>query len=385
MQRAGQAWLVLTMKDSPFLLGLVGAAQFVPVLVFSLFAGVLADRVPKRKLTILTQLLLGLQAVCLAVLVQGGQVQYWHVLLLAALQGTCMAFDGPTRQSFIFDLVGKEDLMNAISLNSAMDNGARIIGPALGGLVMDRFGPAMAFYLNGASYLFVVAALLAIRVTETRRTAGARSVSQEISEGIKYARNTPRVRNTLILVGLVGIFALNLNVLVPVFAKDVFQLQAAGYGVMMSCVGLGALLGALTLAALSHLGPHRRLLYGGAMALGLLEVAQFLPTSYRLACGLLFASGWAQITYGATANSSLQVSTPDHLRGRVMSLYAFLDQGSVPPGYLFAGAAVGALGARGGFLACGLTTLAATGLLLWWSNRRSQPGQSEPMTETAAT
>lgn len=365
MQRAGQAWLVLTMKDSPFLLGLVGAVQFIPVLLFSLFAGVVADRVSKRKMTVVTQLLLCLQALCLAVLVFYGRVQYWHVLALAALQGTCMAFDTPIRQSFIHDLVGKRDLMNAIALNSAMDNGARIVGPAIGGLIMDAFGPAMAFLLNGISYLFVVAALLLMRVSESAKSAGRRNFGRDIAEGISFARKTPHIQSTLLLVGLVGIFALNLNVLVPVFAKDVFGLGATGYGVMMSFVGVGALCGALTLASFSHHGPHRRLLYGGAIALGLFEILQFLPGNYAVACAILFFSGWAQITYGATANSSLQVSTPDHLRGRVMSLYAFLDQGSVPAGYLFAGATVGLLGARGGFLACGVTTLLAVGGLLW--------------------
>lgn len=365
MQRAGQVWLVLTMKDSPFLLGLVGAVQFIPVLIFGLFAGVVADRVSKRKLTLITQLLFGLQALILAALVHSGRVQYWHVLGLAALQGICTAFDTPTRQAFIYDLVGKEDLVNAVALNSAMGNGTRIIGPAIGGLVMDAFGPAMAFLLNGVSYLFVVAALLFMRVSEGVKVARDRDFKREIGEGISFARHNSTVRETLILVGLVGIFALNLNILVPVFAKDVFHLQATGYGVMMSFVGVGALVGAVTLAYFSHLGPQRRLLYGGAIALGVFEVIQFIPSSYAMACAILFFSGWAQITYGATANSTLQVHTPNHLRGRVMSLYAFLDRGSVPAGYLFAGAIVGLLGARGGFLICGVTTVLACGVLLW--------------------
>lgn len=372
MQRASQAWLVLTMKDSPFLLGLVGAMQFLPVLFFGLLAGVVADRVSKRKMILVTQACLGLQAFVLAALVYSGRVQYWHVVVLAALQGVCTAFDTPARQSFIYDMVGKEDLMNAVALNSAIFNGARIIGPAIGGLAMDLFGPAMAFFLNGVSYLFVMAALFAIKVQETPSTSKQRNFRADISEGIAFARQTPLVQDTLLMVGLVGVFALNSGVLVPVLAKDVLHLGATGYGILMSFMGAGALLGAMTLAAFAHLGPRRKLLYGGAIALGAFEILQAIPSNLVVASSILFLTGWAQITYSATANSILQVSTPNHLRGRVMSLYSFLNQGSAPLGNLFAGTAMDLYGASAGFLSCGAASLMAIALVLWMGRQKAE-------------
>ena len=370
IQRASQAWLVLEMTGSPFLLGLVGAAQFVPVLILSLFAGVVADRVSKRKLVMYMQVALGVQAFILSALVYTGKVQYWHVLVLAMLQGICTAFDNPTRQSFIVEMVGKEHLMNAIALNSAIFNGARIIGPALGGFAMDAFGPALAFFLNGVSYLFVVGALFFVKVQETTSKNKERHFKQEILEGLRYVKETPAVRETLSLVGVIGMFALNLSILVPVLARDVLEQSASGYGLLMSFMGAGALLGAATLAWFSHHGPKRQLLYGGAISLTVMQLALALPHAYWSAATLLFLLGWAQITYSATANSSLQVNAPNHLRGRVMSIYSLLNGGVTPVGNLFAGTAMSLYGASGGFLACGGVGLIGA-LALWYGNKRS--------------
>ncbi|MDP3488234.1 MAG: MFS transporter [Bacillota bacterium] len=370
IQRASQAWLVLEMTGSPFLLGLVGAAQFVPVLILSLFAGVVADRVSKRKLVMYMQVALGVQAFILSALVYTGKVQYWHVLVLAMLQGICTAFDNPTRQSFIVEMVGKEHLMNAIALNSAIFNGARIIGPALGGFAMDAFGPALAFFLNGVSYLFVVGALFFVKVQELPSKNNERRFTQEIMEGLRYVKDTPAVRETLSLVGVIGMFALNLSILVPVLARDVLQQSASGYGLLMSFMGAGALLGAATLAWFSHHGPKRQLLYGGAIALTVMQLALALPHAYWSAGVLLFLLGWAQITYSATANSSLQVNAPNHLRGRVMSIYSLLNGGVTPVGNLFAGTAMSLYGASGGFLACGGVGLIGA-LALWYGTKHS--------------
>lgn len=381
IQRASQAWLVLILTDSPFLLGLVGAMQFVPVLLLSLIAGVVIDRLPKRNVIIVTQIALGLQAFALSALVFTGRVQYWHVLLLAGLQGVCTAFDNPARQSFIVEMVGREHLMNAVSLNSAIFNGARIVGPALGGLTMDTFGPALAFFLNGLSYLFVVAALFAVRVPHTiRQDRQGRRLALEISEGLAYARQTPLVRNTLLLVGMVGVFALNFSVLVPVLARDVLKQQATGYGVLMSFMGAGALLGALTMAYFSHRGPQTRLMFAGALALAGLQTLLSLRIPYFLVGVVLFLCGWAQITYSATANSTLQVNTPNHLRGRVMSLYSLLHGGTAPFGNLYAGAMSTAFGAPGGFLACGLAGIASAAGVLWATTRQRAGGENSGST-----
>lgn len=372
IQRASQAWLVLILTDSPFLLGLVGAMQFVPVLILSLVAGVVIDRLPKRNVIIVTQVALGLQAFALSALVYTGRVAYWHVLVLAMLQGVCTAFDNPARQSFVVELVGREHLMNAVSLNSAIFNGARIIGPALGGLTMDMFGPALAFFLNGVSYLFVVAALFAMKMPEGAKVEQkSRKLWSEISEGLQYARQTPLIKNTLLLVGVIGVFALNFSVLVPVLARDVLKQQATGYGVLMSFMGAGALLGALTMAFFSHRGPQVHVMFAGALGLTALQIGMSFPIPYIAVGVLLFLAGWSQITYSATANSTLQVNTPNHLRGRVMSLYSLLHGGTAPFGNLFAGGVSSAFGARGGFLACGITGLMATLALLVGNKRRT--------------
>jgi len=370
IQRASQAWLVLEMTDSAFLLSLVGAMQFVPVLILSLYAGVIADRVSKRKLVMYMQLALGVQAFILSVLVYTGRVQYWHVLVLAMLQGICTAFDNPTRQSFIVEMVGKEHLMNAIALNSAIFNGARIIGPALGGITMDVFGPALAFFLNGLSYLVVVAALFLMKINEAPATPKERRFTQEILEGLRYVKETHVVRETLSLVAVIGTFALNLSILVPVLARNVLHQSASGYGLLMSFMGAGAVLGAATLAWFSHHGPKRKLLYGGAITLTVMQLALALPQAYWSAGALLFLLGWAQITYSATANSSLQVNAPNHLRGRVMSIYSLLNGGVTPIGNLFAGTATSLYGVAGGFLACGGVGLMGS-LIVRYMNQRA--------------
>lgn len=373
IQRASQAWLVLILTDSPFLLGLVGAMQFVPVLLLSLVAGVFIDRLPKRNVIIVTQIALGLQAFVLSALVYTGTVQYWHVLFLAMLQGVCTAFDNPARQSFIVELVGKEHLMNAVSLNSAIFNGARIIGPALGGLTMDAFGPGLAFFLNGVSYMFVVTALLAIKTPDlTKFEQRTRRLWPEILEGLQYARQTPLIRNTLILVGTIGVFALNFSVLVPVLARDELNQQATGYGVLMSFMGAGALLGALTMAFFSDRGPRKPIMFAGAMGLTSLQIGMSLPVPYIAVGMLLFFAGWSQIAYSATANSTLQMNTPNHLRGRVMSLYSLLHGGTAPFGNLFAGSVSSFFGARGGFLACGAIGLVATVLVFLATRTRQE-------------
>jgi len=384
MQRASQAWLVLEMTDSPFLLGLIGVMQFLPVMLLSLVAGVVADRLPKRKLILAMQLSLGAQAIILSALVYSQTVQYWHVLILALWQGIATAFDTPTRQAFIVEMVGKKDLMNAISLNSAIFNGARVIGPAIGGLVMHHFGAGLAFLLNGISYLFVAYALTIIRVDGMPPKARPRDMLQEIKEGLSYAYRTPQVFEVLSLVGLIGVFALNMSILIPVLARDVLGQTAAGYGLLMSFMGAGAVCGASSLAYLSHLGPKRQLLFGGAFAMTISQILLSQVSGYWASVALVFCLGWGLITYSATANSSLQVAAPDHLRGRVMSLHSLLNGGTSPLGNLFAGTVTDLFGAPGGFLACGGIGLLCTALLYWWGGARAA-GNGRTRREQSAT
>ncbi|HXH81527.1 MAG TPA: MFS transporter, partial [Candidatus Tectomicrobia bacterium] len=268
MQSVAQSWLVLQLTPSPLLLGLVGALQFTPVLLLSFPAGVIADRFPKRRLLLLSQGLLCVQATALAALVWTGHVAYWHVALLAAVYGTGNALDTPARQAFVIDLVGKDDLMNAIALNSAMFNTARVIGPAAAGVLIDRWGLGPAFALNALSFVPVLAALLAIRAEGAPSPASRRGMGAQIAEGLRYAARTPRIVLVLGLVLAASAFFWNYNVVVPLLVRDVLRAGAHELGLLMTALGVGAVTGALALALRGRARPRAALLLVAAMAMG---------------------------------------------------------------------------------------------------------------------
>ena len=339
MSTVAQAWLILELTNSAFLLGLTGALQFAPILLFSLFTGVLADRFPKRNLLLVTQTVMMLLALTLGVLTLTGAVQYWHVLVLAALGGLAHALDMPARQSFIIEMVGRRDLMNAIALNASAFNGARVVGPAVAGLIIGTLGTAVCFLLNAASFLAVLAGLLMISPpvkTGTGKKNG--SVRGEISEGLKYIGETPYVKSALLLIGLMSVFAMNFHVLIPVFAREVLDQGPRGFGLLMSALGTGALAGSVSLAYFSRRGPNRKLIIVGALVLCLAQVALAPVRVFPLALVLLVVTGWAMITFTASLNSSIQLRVPDNLRGRIMSVYFLLFVGLMPFGSLFSGA-----------------------------------------------
>ncbi len=374
MQNVGQAWLVLTLTNSAFLLGLVSAAQFTPVLLVSLYAGVVVDRVSKRNLLLLTQTTLLVLALVLAVLVSTGSVRYWHVLLLALLLGLVNAFDMPVRQSYVYELVGgRADLMNAIALNSAIFNGARIVGPGVAGLVMAAWGPAAAFYLNALSFLAVIAGLRLIPPCPPPEAGTRRRTLEHLREGLGYIRRERAVGGPLLLLGLLSLFAMNFNVLVPVYARNVLHQSARGFGFLMSSLGLGALAGSLTLAGRAQRGPDPRVLLGAGLGLGLFQVVLSLVRSYGVAATVLALTGWAMLSFNASVNTTVQLTVPDALRGRVMSVYTLLLAGVTPFGALFAGSlssrwgAATALGVGGGIgvAAC----LAAVAAYRSWTRR----------------
>lgn len=365
MQNVGQAWLVLTLTNSAFLLGLVSAAQFLPVLALSLFAGVIIDRVSKRNLLLVTQSALLLLALILAVLVSTGHVRYWHVLLLAFLLGFVNAFDMPVRQSYIVELVGsKDDLMNAIALNSAIVNAARIVGPGVAGLVLALWGPAVTFYLNALSFVAVLAGLWCIPDRPPAESTGRSQLWEPLKEGLAYIRSTRAVWGPLLLLGVLSTFAMNFNVLVPVFARDALRQSAQGYGLLLSSLGLGALFGSLTLAGYTRRGPNPRLLLAAGVGLGLFQVLLAeVRVSYLGAALLLMLAGWSMVTFNASVNTTVQLAVPDDLRGRVMSVYTLLLVGVTPFGNLFAGTLAHRYGAPAAFLIGGgiglLTSLVA--------------------------
>jgi len=370
MQSVGQSWLVLELTNSPFKLGLIGTLQFGPMLCFSFVAGAIADRVPKRRLVLATQTALMLQAFSLSALAWTGHVQYWHVAVLASLYGFAVTLDMPTRQSFIVEMVGKDDLMNAIALNSAMFNGARMVGPAAAGLLVARYGVAPAFLLNGVSFLAVIVALLGIRAEGLPQAQASSSVRQDIVAGVRYAVGTPLVLLILGLLFFVSLFVINHNVLVPLLARDVLHEGAQGFGFLMAALGMGAVAGALALAVLGSGRPRLIVVVAAAIVasattLSLAAIRHFWPAT--IALGLI---GFSQIVFMASCNSTLQVTAPDRLRGRIMSLYAFVFVGVTPIGSFFVGSIAEVFGVSVAFAAGGgLGLLCVLGLTFRWMRR----------------
>jgi len=372
MQSVGQSWLVLELTNSPFKLGLIGTVQFAPMLFLSFVAGVIADRLPKRRLIIATQTALLVQAFGLSALVWTGRVQYWHVAVLATLFGFANTLDLPTRQSFIAELVGQSDLMNAIALNSAAFNGARILGPAAAGALVARYGTGLAFFLNGASFLAIIVALLAIKTEGLPRPRGGTTMVREIGEGLGYAMRTPLVSLVLSLVLAVSVFVINYNVLVPLLARDVLHQGPGGFGFLMAALGAGALAGALTLTLVRGGRPPLTLVVAAAIVVSAAILSLAVVRRFWLASTILFVAGLSQILFMASANTTLQVTAPDELRGRMMSLYALAFAGVTPVGSFLIGSIAEAFGvptacgAGGGVGLLCVLTLAAR-----WRRHRS--------------
>ena len=366
MQTVAQSWLVLQLTDSPLRLGLVGTLQSAPVLLFCIPAGAIADRLPKRRVLVLTQLVLGAEAVALALLVWSGGIAYWHVCALGLLMGLTAAIDQPTRQAFVVDLVGREDVGNAVALNSAAFNAARIVGPAVAGLLIARAGLAPAFALNAAGFAVVIAALLRLRALGLPRPPSGATMGQEIAEGLRYAVGAPAVMLVLGLLTVVSLFVFNFTVYVPLLARTVLGLGAEGFGFLMAWLGIGAVAGALTVGALRRQPPVGVMFGAAAVALGGL-LALSAVRSFWTAAPLLALTGFAGIMLVAGCNTRLQLEAPAALRGRVMGLYVLLSYGVFPIGAFMVGAISQRWGVSTAFFlggVCGLVALAALGG--WW-------------------
>jgi predicted MFS family arabinose efflux permease len=346
MQSVAMPWLALQLTHSGLLVGLVLATQFTPVLLGSQFGGVVADRFRKRNVLLVTQSLFTMPSFALFALSAGGHAQYWMVLVAAAATGTINLFDVPARQAFIIEMVGRQDLMNAIALNSSVFNGAAIIGPSIAGLLIAAVGVPLCFLANSVSYLAAVAALLLMKDLPAIVPAHHEEHWLErIAQGGAYARRQPVVGMLLVAVAVFSLFAMNRLTLIPLFADQVLHVGAQGFGFLMGSMGLGALVGALTLAFSVSLGsdPRRQFL------MALIWVAALLVFSvsrvYALSLITLFVAGYCQISFVATANNRIQTITPDRLRGRVMALYAQALIGVGPIGSMQAGALASLLGA----------------------------------------
>ena len=373
MHTVAQSWLVLQLTDSPFRLGLIGTLQFGPILLLSIVTGAFADRLPKRRLLVTTQCILALLALVLAALVTTGAVRYWHVGVVAVLAGIAQAFDSPARQSYLADLVAKGDLVNAVALNSAAFNAARIVGPAVAGLIIARFGVVPAFIVNALGVLGVSLALLTL---PSGRAVGRRSASvvEEIAEGVRYAARTPMIRLLLGLVFVVSITVFNFSVYVPLLARQVLGLGAEGFGFLMAALGVGAVAGALTVGFWRGPEPPLRVL-GVAATITLFSLFSLSAVrQVATAVPLLFVTGFFGLILVASCNTRLQLAAPDELRGRMMSLYTLVWGGVFPIGAFCVGAISEAWGVSTAFFVqgtAGLTGLAALGF--WWRRRRHAP------------
>jgi MFS family permease len=372
MQTIGQAWLVLELTHSAWQLGLVGALQFLPVLLFSLFGGVFADRWPKRRVLLVTQAAAMIQALLLWALIATGTVQLWHIYVLAMLLGLTTSLDQPTRSAFVIEMVGREDLPNAVALNSSLSNLARIVGPGLGGIIIAASGVTMLFLLNALSFLAVMVGLALIKshelhakVLEHRSVGERQNTWQSLREGVDYVWKTPAVVLVILVVGLVLLFGANFNVVLPLFATDVLHVGAKGFGFLSAAIGVGALLSALWLAWSNQQPTIRRVLLG-TLVFGVLEAVFAVSHIYLLSLVLIASVGVAETVFGALAITTLQTVAPDHLRGRVVSVYILFFTGSIPLGYLLAGWLSGLCGASIGLLICALLSLLVTGAGWMW-------------------
>ena len=371
MQNVAQAWLVLQLTNSPFRLGLLATLQFSPVLLFSIVSGAVADRLPKRRLLIATQTTLACQGLLLALLVATGHVEYWHVALLGLALGFANVVDQPARQSFLIQMVGRADVSSAVALNSAGFNLARIIGPAIAGVVIGRLGVAPTFLVNGLGFTGVIITLLRMKMPDPRPGPASTSIFEEIAEGVRYAAGTPRLRLAIGLVFVVSLCVFNFSVYVPLLAKNVLGLGAEGFGFLMASLGVGAVGGALTVGARAARFPSvRSMLVAATMALGMLTGLGF-TRRIELAVPLLFLTGYWGIMLMASCNTSIQLQAPDALRGRVMSIYTWVSGGVFPIGAFIVGSISEAWGVSTAFLFNGTLGLAAVGALaLWWQYRR---------------
>lgn len=367
MQTIGLAWLVLVLTHSAWQLGLVSALQFVPTLLFSLFGGIFADRWPKRRVLLATESVDMCLALLLWALSATATIQIWHIYVLALLFGFTNSLSQPTSSAFVVELVGREDLSNAVALNSTRMNLARIVGPGLGGIIIASSSVTLLFLLNALSFLAVIVGLALINSRElhaqTPRRASAgeqQSVWQSLREGMGYVWKTPAIVLIIVVVGLVLLFGENLHVVLPIFATDVLHVGATGFGFLSAAMSVGALLASLWLAW-SHLRPTIRRVLLATLVFGALEAAFAVSHIYLLSLLLIASIGAAAAVFGALATTILQTVAPDHLRGRVISVYVLFFTGSLPLGSLLTGSLLTLYGPSTGLLICTLLCLLVAG------------------------
>jgi MFS family permease len=371
MQRVAQDWLVLELTNSGTALGIVTALQFLPSLLFGLWGGLLADRYDKRKLLLATQTGLALVALILGVLDVTGIVQYWQVLVLALALGLVSAIDSPVRQSFVVEMVGPDDLTNAVGLNSTIFNSARILGPAVAGVMITAIGTGWAFVANGISSIAVLTGLALMRPAELRPSPAIDRIRGQLRAGLHYVRQRQDLLLTMVLVFVVGTFGLSFQITTALLAKQVFHRSATGYGLLSTALAVGACVGAV-LATRRRTRPSLLFLLLAAMAFGLLEILAGSMPGFGATALMLVLVGLAMLTFTTAANSSVQLGVEPTMRGRVMALYLMCFLGGTPIGAPIVGWVASTVGPRWGMIGGGLVCMAmAVGMALYLVRRRS--------------
>jgi len=369
MQSVAQNWLVLSLTDSAVALGVTVGLQFGPVLVFGAWGGTLADRVDKRRLLMATQAAAAALALVLGVLAATDVVTVWMIWVLAGLTGTATALGLPSQQSFLYEMVGPDDVANAVGLNSVVINSSRIIGPAVGAVLIASVGVAPCFFINAASFLAVIGALAAMRTAELHRSKPVPREPGQVRAGLRYAWRTPSVRVPLLMLAVISILAYNYSVVLPLLTKSVFGRGGGSYGVLSAAMGVGALAGALLMA--SRARPSRRLLVGAAFAFGVVTIGLAFAPGYYVGLALLMLMGGAGVLFISTTNALLQLNAADAMRGRVMALWSIVFLGSTPIGGPITGLLVRGLGVRWAIAIGGIAAImTAAGAVLALRHRR---------------
>ena len=338
MQQTAMSWFVYEITNSKFLLGAVAAVGSAPMMLFSIWGGSLADRYPKRSILVATQTAQMICAFLLAAGVWAGFANATFIVIVAALNGIAMGFDMPARQAFTVEMTSREDLLNAISLNSSIVNGARVVGPSLAGLMINAVGVALCFFFNGVSFIAVIGGLLMMRLPPFERQIDGASPVEHAWNGIVYSFQHPRVRTILLLFLAVGIFGWSYMVVMPAFARDVLGRGADGFGILMSASGTGALIGALVVAAFGHRMSPRKLALGGVCLFSVALLGFSFARNFYIALGFLFVAGFGMLLFFSTTNTVLQTIVPDDMRGRVMGVWSLIFGAMIPLGSLEAGA-----------------------------------------------
>lgn len=377
MQQLAQVWLILQLTNkNGTAVGLITAFQFLPMLLFGVWGGVLADRFDKRKLLYGTQIGAGILALALGVIVSTGTAAVWNVYLMSVLLGFVNVVDNPARQTFVLEMVGREDLPNAVSLNSVVMNSSRVVGPAIGGVLIATVGIAPLFYINAASYIAVIIALSMMNASGLFRLPRIQRAKGQLREGFRYVWSEPLVRTPLLMMAVIGTLAFNFQVVIPLMATKTFNTGASGFGILYSIMGAGAVLGGLSVA--SRRGVSYRRLITLSMVMGVAILAAAAAPTLTTEGVAIFAMGASAFAFIAVANTTIQLTAAPEMRGRVMALYAIAFLGSTPIGGPVVGYISQHFGARAGFAVGGVATLVATAAAGWSIVRMREKANREP-------